>query len=556
MKKIAFYILITLTIAISSTSILAQEEDTNPSELHLFRGGYMDVNFGLNLNTVGSSLGSGSMGGLISSRVNNGALNIHLNPAMLGFMTNGQVLFDSRVGIGTAMTPGINSSLRSTINNEIESAVDDEFSNEENWTQFPETYIQATQVRDFDIGFRSDVSSAAFAAPINNKTVIAGAYSYPASVNFDMGITGLTAKLAQEQGTDEVAIRFDVLMNISLLTQMSFKMNTLSVGMGTKLIDKRFKKLGLGGTFTRYQVDNIRRVQADLSGMVVVGGADERYFNNPDDPNLNYDAGESNAFFMNADGTFKATEYGIKVGAYYELDKELRLSLVYDQVPNFNLKSENSTASAFLPVFLVGSGDDVLQGNIDVALDSLQTNKPNLTTERNISSLVEDSKLSLPSSLTVGLDFALRRHTMVINYSRYFGELSFTNGGHTIGKNLSNGFGIGFDFDMREKYDNAVQFGRVLPVRLLFLDIDGLLFQALSGLTGYKNSHYRIGGSIVLGEGIVTVNNDGLRSNLDGIIPQSFSMGRQYTIFDKLDVGFTVLAVPDLLLKYSIGISF
>ena len=55
---------------------------------------------------------------------------------------------------------------------EIESAVDDEFSNEESWTQFPETYIQATQVRDFDIGFRSDVSSAAFAAPINNKTVM------------------------------------------------------------------------------------------------------------------------------------------------------------------------------------------------------------------------------------------------------------------------------------------------------------------------------------------------------------------------------------------------
>ena len=58
------------------------------------------------------------------------------------------------------------------------------------------------------------------------------------------------------------------------------------------------------------------------------------------------------------------------------------------------------------------------------------------------------------------------------------------------------------------------------------------------------------------GKGIVTFNNDDLTSILDTPLPQSFSMGRQYTIFDKVDVGFTVLALPDLGLKYSIGIRF
>lgn len=32
-----------------------EEENEDANELHVFRGGYMDVNFGLNVNTVGSS---------------------------------------------------------------------------------------------------------------------------------------------------------------------------------------------------------------------------------------------------------------------------------------------------------------------------------------------------------------------------------------------------------------------------------------------------------------------------------------------------------------------
>lgn len=76
---------ITVLIVLSTLPVLgwAQEENEDANELHVFRGGYMDVNFGINLNTVGSSLGSGGMGGVISSRVSNGALSVNLNPAHL-----------------------------------------------------------------------------------------------------------------------------------------------------------------------------------------------------------------------------------------------------------------------------------------------------------------------------------------------------------------------------------------------------------------------------------------------------------------------------------------
>jgi len=552
--KIFNRILTVLFLTLLPFSVIAQEDDSEPSELHVFRGGYMDVNFGLNFNTVGSSLGSGGMGGLISSRIDNGALNINLNPAHLANLKKAYIAIDSRLGVGTNFISGVNSELLKTINDELDTSVNEEFSNTDSWIQFPETYIRPTEVRNLDVGFNDEIASIAFAAPVSDKLTLAGAYTYPVSIDLDVGITGLSAKLAQEQGTDEVSIRFDVLMNISLLTQMSFRMSTLSIGAATPIIDNYRKKVSIGATITRYRLTNTRNLQADLSGLVVVGGADERYFNNPDDPNLNPDLGESNAFFMNAYGEFEATGYGLRAGIHYMLDDELNLSIVYNQIPTFNLEGKNKVASAFLPVFLVGTGDDILSGDIDVALDSLQANKPNLTTERDISDIVNDGALNIPSTLVFGLDFKLGKHTGVFNYTRYLGDLSFEHGGNTIGKAATHGLGVGFDFRMRDQF--SVGQIATLPIRLLFLDFDGLLFQSFRRFTGYKNSHYRIGGNIIVGEAIVTVKNEGLQRSLGNPIPQAFSMGRQYTIFEKLDVGVTVFAFPDLMLKYSIGIKF
>ncbi len=549
---------ITLLIVLSAIPLMGwaqEEENADANELHVFRGGYMDVNFGINLNTVGSSLGSGGMGGVISSRVSNGALSVNLNPAHLTSLSKGYLAIDTRLGLGTNYISSVNKELLKTLNDEITTATNEEFAKEASWTTFPETYIKPTEMRNLDVGFDDEIASIAFAAPITDKFTLAGAYTYPASVNLDFGVTGLSAKLAQEQGSDDVAIRFDVLMNISLLTQMNFRMSSLSLGGGAKIFDTKRKKLSVGATFTRYELTNTRNLQADLSGMVVVGGADERYFNNPNDPNLNRELGESNAFFMNAYGEFEATEYGTRLGLFYSLDDELNISIVYNQMPKFELEGTNKVASAFLPVFLVGTGDQVLSGDMEVALDSLQANKPNLTTERDISSLVSDGELQLPSSLLFGVDVGLGKHTVVLNYSRYFGDLTFKHGSTTIGKEATHGIGFGLDFRMRDRWVSPFQIV-TLPVRLLFLDIDGLIFQSLGRFTGYKNSHYRLGGNVILGQGIATNNNESLRNNLGNPLPQAFSMGRQYTIFGNLDVGVTVLAVPDLMLKYSVGIRF
>ncbi|MEL0011664.1 MAG: hypothetical protein VW868_09010, partial [Bacteroidota bacterium] len=95
------------------------------------------------------------------------------------------------------------------------------------------------------------------------------------------------------------------------------------------------------------------------------------------------------------------------------------------------------------------------------------------------------------------------------------------------------------------------------PLRLLLFDIDGMLFQAFGDFSGFTNSHIRFGGKMMTGIGIDTREDvDGYGDMLGNVLPQSFSLGRQYTIFEHVDVGVTVLAIPDMFLKYSIGVSF
>lgn len=85
-----FILIISLFLGLQPTTIFAQDDDdSEPSDLHVFRGGYMDFNFAMNLNMVGSSIGSGGMGGLITSRVDNGALSVNLNPAHLVSLKKG-----------------------------------------------------------------------------------------------------------------------------------------------------------------------------------------------------------------------------------------------------------------------------------------------------------------------------------------------------------------------------------------------------------------------------------------------------------------------------------
>ena len=100
----------------------------------------------------------------------------------------------------------------------------------------------------------------------------------------------------------------------------------------------------------------------------------------------------------------------------------------------------------------------------------------------------------------------------------------------------------------------------LIPVRLLFLDFDGLLFQAFGSTTHYKNPYYRVGVGFMLGDESTEGLNDEYSETFKDIfnlpLPNGIALSRKYTIFDNIDVGVLIFGVPDLALKFSLGYNF
>jgi hypothetical protein len=100
-----------------------------------------------------------------------------------------------------------------------------------------------------------------------------------------------------------------------------------------------------------------------------------------------------------------------------------------------------------------------------------------------------------------------------------------------------------------------------LPLRLLYLDFDGILMQLFQDQTHYKNSYYKISGGVLFGDAIVEgifdqQQSKSIKDGLNMPLPSGFALTREYNVFDYVNIGVLVFGFPDLALKFGIGIQF
>lgn len=539
-----------LIMALACTDVLAQEEDSKP-ELGLFRGGKASINFYLGPDFLSGGINTRT-GGVISPYIQRDALLVNTNPAMLASLGKADVRINSRIGFTDGQAGSffnIESELNSTIDTETNSVFDDE----DNFIRTPQSQVIPTTISDFNGGLPSTIQSFAVSYPVQDNLAVSFSYSNPVLNEFQMRLNGVSTKLAQEEGTDDVAIRFDALLNIAAYTSTRTEMDITTAGFGMKVFNSEKHELFAGASFSRYSAENSRVINTELSGMVVVGFADERYFNNPQDPNLNRENGETNELFFRARGNFTDTDFGGRLSLYYRFKQRFGLSLVYADNPTLHLEDPSASSQAFLPVFVIG--DDLLSGDIEVDLGELEANKPNLTTERDISDLVSPATIQIPSYFAVGLDIPFANHGLAFNYKMYLDDFRLALGEDVLGKSDPVGLGMALDFN----HTNSFKRGgwALLPVRLLLLDFDGLILQAFKKHTGYTNPHITLGGSVMTGTGYVE---GGTPSDyvdiMDAPTPIGFDLGRSYEVFGNMNVGFNLISYPNLAFTYSLGVSF
>jgi hypothetical protein len=96
-----------------------------------------------------------------------------------------------------------------------------------------------------------------------------------------------------------------------------------------------------------------------------------------------------------------------------------------------------------------------------------------------------------------------------------------------------------------------------IPIRILTLDIDGLVLGLLGDRAGYAEPRYKFAGGFIWGDAITEGAQDTIASSLDDVItavsPISFSMGRTYQLRERTHVGVHVAGFPDLLWRFSLA---
>jgi hypothetical protein len=339
-------------------------------------------------------------------------------------------------------------------------------------------------------------------------------------------------------------------------------MNNLSFSLGGTIFgNERSDRLTFGLTLNRYEMTNNIDFNFHSDGMIVLNNSSEYYFNDPNDVNLSKDKGETNTLFWRAKGNFNSSGYGFKFGLNLspkETISFMEFSILYDYVPKFSMKDPMAVNESYQPKFFTGRLNGKDNEAMDIVIDSLNLAKPNLTV-RTSNPFSDEVIISLPSSLTFAFDFKLGDHTLAFNILKYFNDYSYQLGQFKFGKKPTAGFKMGLDFKFPVNYEGWNW--TLIPIRLLFLDFDGILFQLFSDGTGYTNPHFRVGGGLIFGDAIVEGFNDkDQRKSLeDGLalpLPSGFAFGRQYTILDNLTISALVYGYPDLFLKYSFAYNF
>jgi len=542
----------TLIVSLFAFSFLMGQASDTPNMLYWI-GGKLNIklNGGIN-SSVGIGSGSGVFGGMISPNLNYGSTSLFSNPAELAYLKKANIFFESKLGAG------ISNMLSQS---DMKKQTTDMLKDTTTFIFTPGTYRKDMEIGEQEIAQVGGLAALTGAIPFEDYFVLGGGFSTPVDFSSDLLINGISTDLASSKIVAENETKIDIILKPTILAITKLKVNRVSYGLAREVMNNQQGQVAVGFTVNRYDIRNFINLALDFQGMVVLNNLNEYYFNDVNDPSIDPAKNESNNLFFRAKGNYRDTRVGFTLGANYNPANKnnwlsrFNFSLVYNYNPNFVLSDNSALMESYQPRFMVGrfsgKGDD----KFDVAIDSMDLAKPNLTkpTQNYFASEV---LIKMPSTLTVGVDAKFGKHNVSLNVIKYFNEMFYQFDRYKIGKDMSLGIRGGADFVFPEELKGWSW--ALLPIRFLYLDLDGFIMQLFKKYTSYENPHYRFYGGMSFGDPIVDGFSDkdtrkSLRDMMDLPIPAEFALARQYTIMKNINVGVMVFGFPDMFFRFSLG---
>jgi hypothetical protein len=536
------------------STLIAQKKSDTP-DMIFWNGGNVSykVNLGLN-SSVGAGSGSGILGGMISPNLHFGSAVIFSNPAELAYLKKTNLNIETKLGIGIT-------NLLSQSN--LTSTTDEILKDTSSFIFKTGAYRRDTKPGTQDLSQSSNLPSFTAATSFNNSFTIGVGFSRPIDLSFDFFVNGLSTSLNTVKKVGDNETKIDIIFKPTIQTSLKLKASRVSFALAKEINIGENNKLAFGLSATHYYVQNYFNVNMDLTGEVILNNQSEYFFNDPNDVNIDPRKDESNKLLYKLYGDFHDNKTGFTIGTNFQnVNPEswlsnFNFSIVANINPNFDLVDKDAYIESYQPKFMKGKLTGKDDDKFDIIVDSLDISKPNLTKATN-NYFSDRINIKLPSSITFGVDSKLGVHNLSLNISKYFGDLSYQFDRYTIGKKLDLGVKFGMDFKFPEKL-KGWSFA-LIPIRILYLDIDGLLMQLLGNYTKYSNPHYRFyaganfGNSIV--EGISDKDSEKSFNDMLSLpIPAEFSLIRQYTILDNVNIAVMVFGFPDMFFRFSAGIA-
>lgn len=482
-----------------------------------------------------------------------------INPAQLVFIEKNSFSIELQPLITNSLL-GISGN--SVLSDEMISEVIDDQIDKNKAFSFSSTGVKDyTQLSGFTFSAGRKFSGLALAIPLGEKSVLSASYSVPLTLGFDMALTGLTSNIKTTKVVGNNTADIDISLLAALFSEIQINMEQVSLSFASELWRNGNSYLSGGITYERYYVSNKLKLNFNIDGVLTINNGSEYFFNDNEDPNLNPE-NETNSLFWQADADYKDNQSGLEAGLIFKSEDFLpfaSFSLSASIKPMFFLADPNAVSKAFQPKFITGRFTGTGQESFDILIDSLDLTKPNLTVPSG-NEFTDTVKFSIPSSITFGMDFNTAGHTFSLNITKYWNELSYQFGKYKVGKVPSAGISFGADFKFPEKLEGWSY--ALLPLRILYLDIDGLLLQLFSEETGYHNPYFGAGGSFIIGgnpiiEGISDKETiKSLKDILNLPLVESIALYKRYNLGSNIKIGVTIAGIPEIAFKFSAGYEF
>ncbi|MDA0874966.1 MAG: hypothetical protein O3C45_07890 [Bacteroidetes bacterium] len=416
------------------------------------------------------------------------------------------------------------------------------------------------------IGQPRQLTAFWLAWPVSEHVTFGFGYRQPFRLDGSVRFDGMRAQLAGAQMGFAGRVGVDLVAEMAFASGGRLLLDEVAIGSGGLLERYYWGSVWWGLTAYRYHASVGLDVDARPQGALSLTGGDPAYFNDPADTQIDWEAGESNALYWTMQGAWRGSGLGLRFGFLHRTYGErLGTTLLINVPPRLRMIDPQAVAEGRLPVFVdvAGSMQPETGETAFFDIDRLDVLRPTLT-RRTRDYLGADLTLRMPTTLTLGVDWALGSHRLVFNGLRYWGRLGL-EGEYGRENGVVQPFrlavrptwGLRAGLDLAGRRDEGGLGWWAFPLRILMLDVDGLLFSLMDDTIQYRNVRYRMAAGFAWGredsEGVGSSTEDAVRALMAGHRPMSLSLGRSYDLLDRMHVGVLVAGYPDLLFRFSVA---